>query len=116
MLGFNAVDQARQAHVFAALADATRRELLVHLTKRGPQTATQLARDFPITRQAIIKHLDTLEAAGLVTVQQHGREKRYTPTLEPLDAVDAWIKTLTEQWDQRLLRLKALVEADQAHE
>ena len=116
MLGVNAVEEAHQARVFAALADATRRELLVHLTKRGPQTATQLARDFPITRQAIIKHLDTLEAAGLVTVQQHGREKRYTPTLEPLDAVDVWIRTLTEQWDQRLLRLKALAEADRSPE
>jgi DNA-binding transcriptional ArsR family regulator len=112
MLGFNAADEACQARVFAALADATRRELLVHLTERGPQTATQLAREFPITRQAVLKHLDTLKAAGLVTVRQQGREKRYTPTLEPLTALEAWITALSEQWDQRLLRLKALVEAE----
>lgn len=98
------------AHVFAALADPTRRDLLVNLAETCPKTATQLAEEYPITRQGILKHLHILEEAGLVAVNQHGREKHYTLTPEPLDDLDEWIKALGAKWDERLLRLKTLLE------
>jgi DNA-binding transcriptional ArsR family regulator len=104
--------------IFSALADENRRWLLINLAENSPKTATQLARDFnalprhEISRQGVLKHLNILEHAGLVTVQPRGREKRYSLQTEPLQTVSAWIDLLSAQWDARLQRLKALVETD----
>jgi len=100
------------ASVFAALADPTRRQLLVNLADNGPKTATQLAEEYPITRQGVIKHLHILEDAGLVAVAQKGREKRYTLTPEPLGEIDRWIQEIGARWEERLARLKAFVERE----
>jgi len=102
------------ARIFAALGDPTRLDLLVNLAENSPKTATQLAEDYPITRQGILKHLHILEDAGLVAVHQKGREKRYTLTPDPLSDVDEWIKEISAKWDERLLRLKALLENEAA--
>lgn len=101
------------APIFTALADPTRRSILVRLAESSPRTATQLAGDYPITRQGILKHLHILEQAGLVAVHQKGREKRYTLTPEPLTELDQWLKQINAKWDQRLLRLKHFVETEQ---
>ncbi len=69
---------------FAALADPTRRHVIDLLADREAVTATELARDLPITRQAVSKHLATLADAGLVTSQRSGRETRYRLTPAPL--------------------------------
>jgi predicted transcriptional regulator len=104
--------------IFSALADENRRWLLINLAENSPKTATQLARDFneipkhEISRQGVLKHLNILEHAGLVTVQPRGREKRYFLAPEPLQTVSAWIELLGAQWDSRLQRLKMLVEND----
>ena len=100
--------------IFTALADPTRRDLLVNLAENSPRTATQLAEGYDISRQGILKHLNILEEAGLVAVYQKGREKRYTLTPEPLGDIDEWIKKLSAKWDQRLLRLKAMLESETA--
>jgi DNA-binding transcriptional ArsR family regulator len=102
------------ARIFAALADPTRRDLLVNLAENSPKTATQLAEHYPITRQGILKHLHILEDAGLVVVHQKGREKRYTLTPEPLSDIDEWIKEISAKWDERLWRLKTLLENEAA--
>jgi DNA-binding transcriptional ArsR family regulator len=96
--------------LFAALADPVRRQLLEDLAEHSPRTATQLARGYPQTRQGILKHLKVLEGAGLVTVYQRGREKRYNLTPAPLSELDQWVAALNAKWDARLLRLKNLVE------
>lgn len=98
--------------VFTALADATRRQLLTRLAQSSPKTATQLAREFPISRQGIIKHLERLSHAGLVQMQTKGREKQYVFDPHSLQAASAWIETIGKQWDERLQRLKELVEDD----
>src|SRR5215510_13487779 len=103
----------REGRVFAALADSTRRQLLSTLAEGSPKTATQLAVAFPITRQGILKHLDILEDAGLVRVQPKGREKQYSLTPEPLHSVSSWIEAIGAKWDERLQRLKNLVESDE---
>ena len=105
-------DAQRQDRIFAALADSTRRNLIATLAQGTPRTATQLARDFPITRQGIIKHLDLLADAGLVQSKAQGREKRYSLSPEPLKSVSEWIEAIGLQWDERLLRLKNFVEND----
>jgi len=99
--------------LFAALADPIRRGLLVNLAEHSPKTATQLAEDYPITRQGILKHLTILESAGLVAAHQSGREKRYTLTPEPLEELDQWIEKIGAKWDERLLRLKTWLEHEQ---
>ena len=106
----------QQQLIFAALADPMRRNLLVKLAESSPKTATQLAQEYPITRQGILKHLSVLEAAGLVAVHQEGREKRYILMLEPLGELEQWINTISAIWDERLLRLKTLLEQEQAEE
>jgi len=95
--------------VFVALADPTRRQLLERLAT-GPTTATGLAVRFPVTRQALVKHLGTLEDAGMVAKERHGREVHYRLESAPLGEATAWLTTLSARWEQRLLRLKRYVE------
>jgi predicted ArsR family transcriptional regulator len=99
-----------EERVFTALADTTRRQLLTTLALSSPKTATQLTNDFPITRQGIMKHLDLLARAGLIQVQTKGRQRLYLFNPESLQTASAWIETIGKQWDERLLRLKNLVE------
>ncbi|MFO7167599.1 MAG: metalloregulator ArsR/SmtB family transcription factor [Chloroflexota bacterium] len=101
----------RSQRLFAALADPTRRSLLLNLAQHSPKTATMLAAEYPITRQGILKHLALLESANLVAAHQRGREKLYTLTPEPLREIDQWLRQLGELWDARLLRLKEFVES-----
>jgi len=105
-----------EERVFAALADSTRRQLLIKLAESSPKTATQLAHEFPITRQGIIKHLDLLAEAGLVRSQHLGRETHYSFTPEPLSNVNAWVERIGAVWDQRLLRLKEFIENNENDE
>ena len=105
-----------QQPVFAALADPMRRKLLVNLAENSPKTATQIAAEYPITRQGILKHLNVLENAGLVTVYQHGREKRYSLTPEQLSELGVFLKEIGMKWDDRLLRLKTFLESAPADE
>jgi DNA-binding transcriptional ArsR family regulator len=108
----NTFQHNSSAPVFVALADSTRRELLVYLAENSPKTATQLSVNFPITRQGIHKHLNILEQAGLVSVEQHGRDKRYSLTPEPLEMLEEWVRELGIKWDNRLLRLKVMLERE----
>lgn len=99
-----------------ALADPTRREMIRQLAERGPGTATEFASTFPITRQAITKHLDVLHDAGLVSVRRSGREQRYTLTPEPLDEAMAWLSDVAAQWDSRLAALHRLLASTSRHD
>jgi DNA-binding transcriptional ArsR family regulator len=95
--------------VFAALADPTRRRVMLSLSERGPATATRLARDLPVTRQAVAKHLAALQEAGLVAGERVGREHRYRLTPAPLADAVSWMASVGARWDERLDRLRSLV-------
>jgi len=97
--------------VFLALADPTRRQLLERLAM-GPTTATGIADRFPVTRQAVVKHLGALEVAGMVAKERHGREVHYRLQSAPLGEASAWLTSLSARWEQRLLRLKRYVEEE----
>ena len=97
--------------VFAALADPTRRRLLGRLAEEQSATATELAASEPVSRQAIVKHLRSLDEAGLVTPSRTGREVRYALTPEPLGDAVGWMATVGAQWDRRLARLRGRLEA-----
>ena len=91
--------------VFGALADPTRRHMVERLVAGGPETATALARDLPISRQAVVKHLQSLSEAGLVDAAREGREVKYAIRPEPLSDAIAWMMRAGAQWDRRLERL-----------
>ncbi len=95
--------------IFDALADATRRDVLRAVAEDGPLTATELAGRLPVTRQAVAKHLGTLEAAGLVASERVGRDVRFTFDPGPLDDAVAWIAAVGERWDRRLATLSKRV-------
>jgi DNA-binding transcriptional ArsR family regulator len=92
--------------VFGALGDPTRRNLLARLGERGEASATELARDLPVTRQAVQKHLLTLSDAGLVAARRSGREVLYRPTPAPMSDAMAWMAEVGAQWDERLAALE----------
>jgi DNA-binding transcriptional ArsR family regulator len=93
------------AAVFAALADPTRRQLFTLLGERGEASATDLARELPVTRQAVQKHLALLAAAQLVATRRAGREVLYRPTPAPMSSAMAWMAEVGAQWDERLAAL-----------
>ena len=91
--------------VFSALADPTRRAVLRAVAQTGHVTATQLSAQFPVSRQAVTKHLVALSDAGLLRTSRQGRELFYELTAAPLgDAVD-WITGVGADWDDRLKSL-----------
>jgi DNA-binding transcriptional ArsR family regulator len=90
--------------VFGALADPTRRQLLSTIAER-PATATELAGSLPISRQAVVKHLSALSAAGLVERVPSGRHVRYRVTPAPLSDAVSWMAEVGGQWDDRLAAL-----------
>jgi len=92
--------------VFAALADPTRRRLLGRLAQQPSATATELAASEPVSRQAVVKHLQSLGEAGLVAPSREGREVRYALTAAPLEDAVGWMVTVGAKWDRRLDRLK----------
>ncbi len=106
----NAHDR-RLGAVFSALADPTRRRLLGRLAEQPSATATELAAAEPVSRQAIVKHLQSLDEAGLVTPARTGREVRYALTPAPLEDAAGWMTTVGAQWDRRLSRLRGKLEA-----
>ena len=91
------------ANVFEALADPTRREVMRRLAEGGPATATELAGDLPVTRQAVAKHLAVLENANLLASVRRGREKLHYLNAVPIHEIgERWIS----KYDRR--RLEAL--------
>ena len=96
--------------VFGALSDPTRRSMVRHLIASGPTTATSLARELPITRQAVVKHLQALAAAGLVSSERDGREVNYAAHDDALAEAMRWLVDTGASWDRRLARLSRHLE------
>jgi DNA-binding transcriptional ArsR family regulator len=103
-------------NVLAALADPTRRQLLDLLAAHGEATATTLAEGLPVSRQAVVKHLAVLDAAGLVTGGRVGREVLYAVRPAALNVTARWMAGLAADWDRRLARIKRLAEAAESEE
>ena len=96
--------------VLAALADPMRRRVLDVLASHGESTATVLATDLPVTRQAVGQHLGLLERVALVTSRRVGRERRYTVRPEALTAAARYLMLVAARWDTRLAAIKRLAE------
>jgi DNA-binding transcriptional ArsR family regulator len=95
--------------MFSALADPTRRAILARLAD-GEATVNQLAEPFPISLQAVSKHLKVLEQAGLIT---RGRDAQWRPCkLEaaPLREIAEWTERYRRFWDERYDRLDSYLQ------
>jgi DNA-binding transcriptional ArsR family regulator len=101
---------ADSAPVFAALGDETRLRIVSRLSNDGPMSITRLSAGFPMTRQAITKHLRVMEGAGLVRSAQHGRESVWQLEDRRLAEARRHLQVISAQWDETLDRLKRFVE------
>ena len=106
------MDHPETQAVFLALADPTRRWLIERLTTMETATASNIADQLPITRQAISKHFGVLVEAGLADCRQVGRERQYSLVPEQLDAAAGWIESVAQQWDQRLKKLEQFLSVE----
>jgi DNA-binding transcriptional ArsR family regulator len=100
------MSEARVGAVFAALADPTRRSVVQSLSSGSTVTASKLAQELPITRQAVAKHLAALDHAGLVAAERRGRETHYRLTPAPLTEAASWMAAVGAEWDDRLEALR----------
>ncbi|OBG80062.1 transcriptional regulator [Mycobacterium sp. E802] len=97
--------------VFAALADDSRWQVLVALGRR-PASASALAEELPISRQAIAKHLRVLTDVGLVVATRVGREVKYEAVGARLSEVARRLDGIAAGWERRLARIKDVAERD----
>jgi DNA-binding transcriptional ArsR family regulator len=103
--------EAAALEVFFALGDATRLALVKKLGSEGALSATSLSDGAVVTRQAIVKHLQVLQGAGLVTHERQGREVLYSLETRRLELARSFLEQVSERWDQAIERLRDLVEA-----
>ena len=96
---------------FKALADPTRRMILMHLSTRD-MTVQELTDNFDMTRAAVKKHLNILENGKLISAHRTGRDR--INRLDPLGlkSVTEWLKYFDQFWDNRLESLKSAIETE----
>lgn len=100
--------------LWEAVTEPTRRKLLDHLISRDYATATTLASEMTVSRQAICKHLARLESSGLVTSEHVGREVRFSVRIQRIAEASIELNVVAQRWNSRLLAIKQLAEQSYA--
>ena len=98
--------------VFAALADPTRRALIARLGQNENLTVSELARPFPVSLPAIMKHLNVLSDAGLIARRKTGRTVACRLKAKPMGRAMEWLNRYERFWSERLDRLAAFLEQE----
>lgn len=96
---------------FTALADPTRRALLAQL-EAGELTLSELAAPLPMSLMAVQKHVQALEAAGLVSTRKVGRSRHVRLRPEGLTPITQWLRLSEERWNSAFDRLAKALEED----
>jgi len=104
----------RLDRTFAALGDPTRRAILAHLEREDGASVTELAKPFEIKLPAVMKHLDVLGDAGLITRSKAGRTVTVRLAPEPMHEALYWLRRYERFWSGSLDRLAAYAEAKEA--
>ncbi|MEP6896066.1 MAG: metalloregulator ArsR/SmtB family transcription factor [Chloroflexota bacterium] len=99
-----------QAPLFAALGDETRLSLIARLCQDSWQSISQLAKGTSLTRQAVTKHLQVLERAGLVKSVRKGRETLFEFDAAPIETMTQYLDAVSNQWEKKLTDLKNYLE------
>jgi DNA-binding transcriptional ArsR family regulator len=100
----------RLNHAFTALGDEVRRSLIARLS-RGEATVNELAEPFSITKQAISRHIQVLETAGLITRSRDGQRRPCHLDPSALEALTSWIDTYRLIAERRYRRLDAVLDS-----
>ena len=100
--------------VYTAIADRTRRALLLRLAREGERSVTDLLEPFPISQPAVSKHLRILREAGLVRSRQDGRARLYRIEAGKLRDVFDWVSLFEQFWDDKLDALGEYLDKKQA--
>ena len=98
---------------FSALSDPTRRALLAQLSLNESVSVSELARPFPVSLPAIMKHLDVLSDAGLITRAKTGRTVACQLSAGPMEEAMDWLDRYQRFWSESLDRLAAFVEEEE---
>jgi DNA-binding transcriptional ArsR family regulator len=101
----------RLDRTFAVLSDATRRAILARLEREDALSVSDLARPHAIKLPAIMKHLDVLDDAGLITRSKTGRTVTVRLAPKPMREAMDWLRRYERFWTASLDRLTALAEA-----
>jgi DNA-binding transcriptional ArsR family regulator len=97
---------------FAALSDPTRRALLAQLSEREAISVSELARPYDMSLPAVMKHLDVLSDAGLVTRNKTGRTVSCRLQAAPMQEATDWLNRYQRFWSEKLDQLAAFLEED----
>ena len=102
-------------HIWKALSDPTRREIL-DLLHDGPRQTTEIVEQFPnLSRFGVMKHLDVLRGAGLVKTRCEGRRRINSLNVAPIRQIlERWISKYEAYWTNTLLRVKESAEVEEA--
>ncbi|GHN00976.1 transcriptional regulator [Cytophagales bacterium WSM2-2] len=93
--------------IFKAIADPSRRKIISLLTVSGALSITAIASDFKLSRQVVTRHINKLEQAGLVQIEDAGRERYCRVEFGPLKEVFDWVSFYEKFWDEKLNSLEA---------
>ncbi|WP_020531175.1 ArsR/SmtB family transcription factor [Flexithrix dorotheae] len=95
--------------VFQAIADPTRRDILMSLTKES-RNVNALAKQFDMTRQAVSLHVKYLKECGVIVIEKQGRERYCSLELNKLSEISNWLEPFKELWEARFKKLDNLLE------
>src|SRR5262250_544059 len=101
------------SRTFAALVDQTRRTILTRLGREDGVSISELAKPFPITLPGVLKHLDVLEDAGLITRSKEGRTVTVRLRPAPMRLALDWLRRQEHFWSRRLDRLAEYAEREE---
>jgi DNA-binding transcriptional ArsR family regulator len=96
------VSASTKADVYSAIADPTRRALLLRLAREGEKNVTDLLEPFSISQPAVSKHLRILREARLVRSRKEGRIRLYAVEASKLREVHDWVTHFEKYWDEKL--------------
>lgn len=99
---------------FAALVDPTRRAILARLERQDGASVSDLAKPFSIKLSAVMKHLDVLDEAGLITRSKVGRTVTVRLSPQPIRAALDWLRRYERFWSASLDRLAVYAERQKA--
>lgn len=89
-------------NAFAALADDTRREIVLMLIRNGELSATEISGNFDMTPPAVSQHLKVLREAKVIQMKRQGQKRLYSVDETGINEVSDWLKNIKQLWNKRL--------------